>query len=98
MQIHSVVFVLSRQINKQNRLTSKNYANTVNLLCADNAVFVKYQAQGGFNPKQPPFRTPLAGTVYKEHFRIFCPNSLLKGKRCMHFGMCCLAHFNVAIA
>jgi len=30
----------------------------INLLCAGNKVFVKYQAQGGVNPK-PPFRTPL---------------------------------------
>ena len=41
MQIHSVEFALSRQINKQ------KYAKTINLLCAGNKVFVKYQAQGG---------------------------------------------------
>jgi len=29
---------------------------TLNLLCAGNEVFVKYQAQGGFNPN-PPLRT-----------------------------------------
>jgi len=29
------------------KLTSKKYAKTVNLLCASNNVFVKYQAQGG---------------------------------------------------
>ena len=40
MKIYSVVFALSRQINKQ-----KVYEN--NLLCAGNNVFVKYQAQGG---------------------------------------------------
>jgi len=40
MQIHSVVFALKRQINKQ------MYAKTINLLCAGNNVFVKYQAQG----------------------------------------------------
>ena len=45
MQIHSVVFVLGRQINKQ------TYAKTINFLCAGNKVVVKYQAQGeGFNP------------------------------------------------
>jgi len=41
MRIHSVVFALSRQINTQ------KYAKTINLLCAGNKVFVKYQAQGG---------------------------------------------------
>jgi len=49
MQIHSVVFALSRQINHQ------KYAKTTNflyLLCAGNKVFVKYQAQvGGLTPK-----------------------------------------------
>jgi len=40
MQIHSVVFALRRQINKQNVCEN-------NLLCASNNVFVKYQAQGG---------------------------------------------------
>jgi len=43
MQIHSVVFASIRQINKQ-----QNYAKTINLLCAGNEVFVKYQAQGFF--------------------------------------------------
>ena len=41
MQIHSVIFALRRQINKQ------KYAKTINLLCAGNKLFVKYQAQGG---------------------------------------------------
>jgi len=40
MQIHSVVFALSRQIKKQKVCEN-------NLLCADNKVFVKHQAQGG---------------------------------------------------
>jgi len=45
MQIFSVLFALSRQINKQ------KYEKTINLFCASNKVFVKYQAQGGFlNP------------------------------------------------
>jgi len=44
MQIYSVVFALSRQINKQ------KHAKTINLLCAGNKVFVKYQAQWGVNP------------------------------------------------
>jgi len=49
MQIHSVVFVLSRQTNKQ------KYAKKINLLCAGNNVFVKYQTQEGFEPPNPPF-------------------------------------------
>jgi len=53
IQIHSVVFALSRQINKQ------KYAKTINLLCAGNKFFVKYQPQGFFNPKpQPPWVCP----------------------------------------
>jgi len=36
MQVHAVVFALSRQINKQ------KYAKTINPLCAGNKVFVKY--------------------------------------------------------
>jgi len=40
-EIFSVVFALSRQINKQ------KYAKTFNILCASNKDFVKYQAQGG---------------------------------------------------
>ena len=52
MQIHSVVFALIRQINKQ------KYAKMINLLCTSNKVFVKYQARGeGFKPI--PLRTPL---------------------------------------
>jgi len=41
MQTHTLLFALSRQISKQ------KYAKTINLLCAGNKVFVKYQAQGG---------------------------------------------------
>jgi len=44
MQIHSVVFTLSRHINK------KKYAKTINLLCAGNKDFVKCQAQRGVTP------------------------------------------------
>jgi len=55
MQIHSLFFALSSQINKQ------KYAKTMNLLCADNKVFVKYQAQGKGGCIHPtPLRTPLA--------------------------------------
>jgi len=42
MQIHSMVFALSRQITK-----------TINLLCACNKIFVTYQTQGGVIPKHP---------------------------------------------
>jgi len=41
MQIHTLLFALSRQINKQ------KYAKTSNHFCAGNKVFVKYQAKGG---------------------------------------------------
>jgi len=47
MQIHSTLFVLKRKINKQ------RYAKTINLLCAGNNFFVKYQAQDG-GLTQPP--------------------------------------------
>ena len=53
MQVHLVVFALSRQISMQ------KYAKTINLVCVGNKVFVKYQAQGrGFNPKPPPCVRP----------------------------------------
>jgi len=45
-----MVFALSRQINKQ------KCATTINLLCADNEVFVKYQAQVNSNPEPPCVR------------------------------------------
>ena len=35
------------------------YAKTINLLCKDNKVFVKYQAQGEDLTPSPPLRTPL---------------------------------------
>jgi len=44
--------VANGKINKQ------KVCETINPLCADNKVFVKYQAQGGFNPN-PPLRAPL---------------------------------------
>jgi len=53
MQIHFVVFALSRQINKQ-KVCENN-----NLLFAGNKVFVKYQAQGGGLTPKKPLRTPL---------------------------------------
>ena len=54
MQIHTLLFALSRQINEQ------KYAKTINLLCAGNKVFAKYQAQGGVLIQAPSLRTPLA--------------------------------------
>ena len=48
MQTHSVLFAESRQINKQ------KVCETLNLLRAGNKAFVKYQAQGRFNPNLPP--------------------------------------------
>jgi len=50
-QIHSVVFALSRQINK------KKYAETINRFCAGNKVFVKYQLMGVLTPNPPSLRT-----------------------------------------
>jgi len=48
IQILSALFALSRQIDKQ------KYAKTINLLCAGNKVFVKYQAQAvGVQPQSP---------------------------------------------
>jgi len=58
MQIYSVVFALSRQINKQ------KHAKTINLLCAGNKVFVRYQAQWGFKPQIPHLRTLLANCMW----------------------------------
>jgi len=37
-------------LHEVDKLTSKKYAKTINLLCKDNKVFVKYQAQRGVNP------------------------------------------------
>jgi len=51
MQIHFVVFALSRQINKE------KYAKTINLLWAGNKIFVTYQTHGRFN--LIPLGTPL---------------------------------------
>ena len=73
IQIPTLFFALSRQINKQ------KYAKTVNLLCAGNKVFVKYQAQGGvLNP--PPFLAQALGTEYKLKYQ----RSKLGCRRKMH--------------
>jgi len=54
MQIHSVVFALSRQINEQ-KVRKNN-----NLLCAANNFFLISRSRVFFNPEPPPpLRTPL---------------------------------------
>jgi len=57
MQIHTLLFALSRQINKQ------KYAKTINLLCAGNEVFVKCQDQGWVLTPNPPLAYALAQTT-----------------------------------
>jgi len=57
MQVYSIVFVLSRQINKQKVCED--------LLCAGNKVFVKYQAQGGVLTPTPPCVRPWTSLVQK---------------------------------
>ena len=56
IQIHSVVFALSRQINKQ------KICETINFFCAGDKRFVKYQAQGGGLTQPPHLRTHLLRT------------------------------------
>jgi len=51
-QIHSVVFALNRQINKQ------TCAKTINLLCKGNTIFVNIKLKGGLTPN-PPLCTSL---------------------------------------
>jgi len=44
------------------------YAKSVDLLCAGNKDFVKYQAQGGgFNPKFPPCVRPCSRLLPRKH-------------------------------
>jgi len=58
IDIHSLVFALSRQINKQ------KYAKTINLLCAGNKVFEKHLAQWGvLTPKPPPCLRPWIDSI-----------------------------------
>jgi len=47
MQINSVPWYLYYL----DKLASKKYAKTINLLCKGDRVFVKYQSQGGVTPK-----------------------------------------------
>jgi len=63
MQIYSVVFA--------DKLASKKFAKTINLLCEGNKVFVKYQAQGGVLPPTPPLcvRTWCRSSV--GHFHLY---------------------------
>jgi len=58
MQIYSVVFAISRQINKQK-------VRENNLHCKVNKVFVKYQAQVGVTPTL--LRTPLCLNMFKQN-------------------------------
>ena len=58
MQIYSVVFALSRQINKQ-KVCENNYSP-----CEGNTIFVKYQAQGrGLTPTPTPLCTALLSST-----------------------------------
>jgi len=83
VQIYSVVFALSRQINKQK--VCENISST----CEGNKVFVKYQAQrGGLTPPSP-LRTPLSTTfrngVMCSENCVFCKltlQSVFAGRRC----------------
>ena len=59
MQIYSMEFGISRQINKQ------KVCENSSLLCAGNKVFVKYQAQGGFNPNPLAYALALASCNLK---------------------------------
>ena len=70
MQIYSVVFAWSRQINKQ------RYAKTINLLCKDNKVFVKYQVQlgGGANQKKKEKKMLSSFNIFEFPFRFLRHN------------------------
>jgi len=54
MQIHTLLFALSRQINKQ------KYAQTLNLLCAGNKFLQNIKLKGVFLIHPPFLRMPLA--------------------------------------
>jgi len=47
------------------------YAKTINLLCEGAKVFVKYQAQGGFQP-HPPLAYALLRSIHCESSRVAC--------------------------
>jgi len=64
MQIYSVVFA--------DKLASKKFAKTINLLCEGNKVFVKYQAQGGVLPPTPPFAYALGAGALLGIFTYIC--------------------------
>jgi len=68
MQIHSVVFALNRQANKQ------KYAKIINLLCTGNKMFVTYQIQGGLTPTPSCIRpsTPPDFEIWYFDFRGQC--------------------------
>jgi len=45
-------------LHEADKLTSKKYAETINLLFAGNEVFVTYQTKGRVNPTHPPCIRP----------------------------------------
>jgi len=53
----TTIFALSR------KLTSKKYAQTVNIFCAGNKVFVTYQSKGDVVNPKPPLAYALVHTV-----------------------------------
>jgi len=66
MQIYFVVLALG------DKITSKNYGKTINILCAGNKVFVKYQVQWwGFDPK------PLAYALVHMHLLMHMSDYLM---------------------
>jgi len=78
MEIHSVIFALSRQINKQ------MYAKTINLLCSGNKIFVTYQTQRGvliLTPTLPPCVRPWTLGLLKNIRKV----GLNSKKRCRNF-------------
>jgi len=56
--IHSVVFALSPQINKQ------KYAKTIHLLCAGNKDFCKISSSRGEATPKPPLAFALESWMY----------------------------------
>ena len=63
-------------LDQVDKLTSKKYVKTINLLCAGNKVFVKFQAQGGLPQTPPQLPTALADTQLLNLFSIL---TLLSG-------------------
>jgi len=69
MQIRSVVLYL----HLVDKLTSKKYAITINLLCPGNKIFVKYQAQERvLTPITTPCVRPCEYATSFGHHRKYC--------------------------